>query len=55
MLVGRDRESGCVHYEVLAFSRPDHPLAWLGYPFARALQRRFAHDSKKAMARAVAA
>ena len=54
-VVERDRESGSVHYDVLAFSRPDHPLAWLGYPFARALQRRFAHDSKEAMARAVAA
>ena len=54
-VVERDHESGSVHYDVLAFSRPNHPLAWLGYPFARALQRRFAHDSKEAMARAVAA
>ncbi|HKH76974.1 MAG TPA: DUF1990 domain-containing protein [Rubrobacteraceae bacterium] len=51
-VVERDRESGAVHYDVLAFSRPNHPLAWLGYPFARALQRRFARDSKVAMARA---
>lgn len=42
-----------VHYSVLAFSRPEHPLAWLGYPFARLLQRRFAQDSKRAMIRAV--
>jgi uncharacterized protein (UPF0548 family) len=54
-VVERDRESGSVHYDVLAFSRPNHPLAWLGYPFARALQRRFARDSKEAMARAAAA
>jgi uncharacterized protein (UPF0548 family) len=51
-VVERDRESGSVHYDVLAFSRPNHPLAWLGYPFARVLQRRFACDSKRAMARA---
>lgn len=50
--VERDPESNSVHYDVLAFSRPNHPLAWLGYPFARALQRRFARDSKQAMAQA---
>lgn len=53
-VVERDRESGAVHYDVLAFSRPNHPLAWLGYPFARVLQRRFARDSKRAVAEAVA-
>lgn len=49
-----DRESDSVYYDVLAFSRPNHPLAWLGYPFARALQRRFARDSKRAVIEAVA-
>ncbi len=49
------REDGSVHYDVLAFSRPKHPLAWLGYPFARLLQRRFARDSKRAMVEAVGA
>ena len=44
-----NRKDGSVHYDVLAFSRPKHPLAWLGYPLARALQRRFAQDSKRAM------
>src|SRR5919199_5635029 len=29
------REDDTVHYEVFAFSRPNHPLAWLGYPLAR--------------------
>lgn len=47
------REDNTVHYDVFAFSRPKHPLAWLGYPFARVLQRRFAHDSKKALVEAV--
>ena len=50
-----NREDGSVHYDVFAFSRPKHSLAWLGYPFSRALQRRFARDSKKAMLVAVGA
>ena len=41
-----------VWYEIVAFSRPRHPLARLGRPFARAVQRRFARDSLKAMQRA---
>jgi uncharacterized protein (UPF0548 family) len=45
-------EDDSVHYDVLAFSRPKHPLAWLGYPFVRLLQRRFARDSKREMVRA---
>ena len=52
-LVEHDRESGAVSYDVFAFSRPNHPLAWLGYPFVRLLQRRFARDSKEAMKGAV--
>jgi uncharacterized protein (UPF0548 family) len=43
-----------VWYDILAFSRPQHFLARLGYPFARRLQRRFAKDSVAAMLRAVA-
>ncbi len=43
-----------VWYDILAFSRPQQPWVWLGYPFARLLQRRFARDSKRAMVRAVA-
>ena len=48
-----NRNDGSVHYEVLAMSRPKHPLAWLGYPFARSLQKRFARDSRRIMARMV--
>ena len=44
-----NREDGSVHYDVFAMSRPKHPLAWLGYPFARLLQKRFARDSKRVM------
>ncbi len=47
------REDSSIYYDVLAFSRPKHPLVWLGYPFVRLLQRRFSRDSKKAMVRAM--
>src|SRR5579859_4461776 len=43
-----------VWYDILAFSWPNHLLARLGYPVARMLQRRYARDSQRAMARAVA-
>lgn len=49
----RDRRDNSVYYEVLAFSRPNHPLSHAGYPVARTLQRRFALDSKQAMVAAV--
>lgn len=52
-LVEHDRRSGAVSYDVFAFSRPNSPLARIGCPFARLLQRRFARDSKEAMKRAV--
>src|SRR4051812_19563522 len=42
-----------VWYDILAFSRPNHWLAATGYPVARAFQRRFARDSKRAMVRAI--
>ncbi len=48
-------EDNSVWYDLLAFSRPGHPLARLGAPMARRLQKRFARDSKRAMARAAAA
>jgi uncharacterized protein (UPF0548 family) len=47
------RADHSVWYDILAFSRPQHPLARLAYPLSRAAQRRFARDSKAAMLRAV--
>lgn len=41
-----------VWYDIYAFSRP-RPLARLAYAFTRALQKRFASDSKAAMLRAM--
>ncbi|MEQ8786908.1 MAG: DUF1990 domain-containing protein [Pirellulaceae bacterium] len=52
-LVEWDAADDGVWYDIFAFSRPRHPLARLGYPFARRLQRRFARDSAAAMRRAV--
>jgi len=46
------REDGSVHYDLYAFSRPNHLLARIGYPLSRRLQRRFARDSLQAMVRA---
>jgi uncharacterized protein (UPF0548 family) len=42
-----------VCYEVFAFARPAHPLAKVGSPIVRLVQRRFAADSLRAMAAAV--
>jgi uncharacterized protein (UPF0548 family) len=42
-------EDDSVWYDLLAFSIPQHRLAFLGYPLSRSEQRRFATDSKAAM------
>jgi uncharacterized protein (UPF0548 family) len=52
-LVEWDRESDVVWFDVLAFSRPQHPLARIGYPWTRKMQKRFARDAAAAMKRAV--
>ena len=48
-----DPQDSSVWYDLYAFSRPG-VMARLGYPLARALQKRFARDSMAAMQRAVA-
>lgn len=47
-------EDEAVWYDILAFSRPRHVLARLGYPWIRRVQKRFARDSAAAMRRATA-
>jgi uncharacterized protein (UPF0548 family) len=42
-----------VWYDTLAFSRPNHFLARLGYPFARRTQRRYDRGSAAAMRMAI--
>lgn len=48
-----DEVEGSVWYDLYAFSRPGHLLARAAYPLSRALQRRFAKESKAAMVRAM--
>jgi uncharacterized protein (UPF0548 family) len=52
-LIEWDRGGNSVWYDILAFSRPNHFLAWLGYPFVRYKQERFRRDSAASMLRAV--
>ena len=46
-------EDDSVWYDIYAFSRPKHPLARLGFPITRMLQRRFVRDSLAVMRAAV--
>jgi uncharacterized protein (UPF0548 family) len=52
-LIEWDRHGGGVWYDVLAFSRPRHVLARLGYPCLRLAQRRFGRESAAALRRVV--
>jgi len=52
-LVEWDRAEGSVWYDIVAFSRPRHLLARLGYPWMRRIQKRFGRESAAAMCRAV--
>ena len=54
-LVEWDREDDSVWYDILAFSRPRHFLARLGYPWVRRVQKRFGRESAAATCRAVGA
>ena len=47
-----NQDDDSVWYDILALSKPG-PMATLGYPLVRRLQKRFARDSKEAMKRAV--
>ena len=48
-----NRSENQVWYSILAFSVPNKPLAKLGYPLSRMLQRRFREGSKAAMLQAI--
>lgn len=47
-----NRSEDQVWYSILAFSVPNKPLAKLGYPLSRMLQKRFGEGSKAAMLQA---
>jgi uncharacterized protein (UPF0548 family) len=40
-----NEEDDTVWYDILAFSKPRHPLVRLSFPLARMMQKRFARDS----------
>lgn len=46
--------AGTVWYEILAVSKPRHPLVKLGAPALRLVQRRFARDSVRSLRRFLA-
>jgi uncharacterized protein (UPF0548 family) len=46
------REDNSVWYDILAFSRPGHPLVRIAFPLARMLQKRFIKESLAVMAAA---
>jgi uncharacterized protein (UPF0548 family) len=48
-VVDFDPATEIVSYGIEAVSRPRHPLVWLAYPFARAMQHRFVRDSAARM------
>lgn len=54
-LVEWDRGDDSVWYDILAFSRPRHFLARLGYPWMRRVQKRFGRQSAAAVCRALGA
>jgi uncharacterized protein (UPF0548 family) len=54
-LIEWDRDEGSVWYDILAFSRPRHVLARLGYPWVRRVQKRFGRESGAVMYRMVGA
>ena len=44
-LIEWDRDTDQVYYDILAFSKPNHILARMGYPVVRRSQKRFGRDS----------
>ena len=40
---------GSVWFDILAYSKPNHPLVRLGYPVARRVQKRFARGAEDAL------
>lgn len=44
-------EDDLVHFELLAYSRPRHLLAWIGFPFVRWMQHKFRLEACERMKR----
>ena len=52
-LIEWNQADDTVWYDILAFSRPNHFLAKIGYPMVRMTQKQFGRESSAAMRRAV--
>ena len=52
-IVDFQRDTNEVSYDILAFSKPGHPLVKLGYEYGRYRQKQFSTRSKQAMLRAM--
>lgn len=52
-LIEWDHANDQIWYEITAISRPQHPLAWLAYPYARIQQGKFRERSTAQMLQAV--
>ena len=52
-LIECDRVDDSVWYDILAFSRPNSYLTWLGYPLVRRTQKRFGRESASVMVRLI--
>lgn len=52
-LIEWDRDTDQVYYDILAFSKPNHILARMGYPLVRRSQKRFGRDSAASMYKAI--
>jgi uncharacterized protein (UPF0548 family) len=52
-IVKWNRDDDSVWYDILAFSKPRHPLVRLSFPLARMLQKRFARESLQKMVKEV--
>ena len=52
-LIEWDQTTDRVWFDILAFSRPRHRLARIGYPIARGKQKSFGVEAAAAMRRAV--
>ena len=48
-MIEMDPTDDSVWYDILAFSRPRHPLVRASFPLARKLQKRFAQESMRVM------
>jgi uncharacterized protein (UPF0548 family) len=52
-LIEWNRADDSVWFDILAFSRPKHPIVRLAYPIVRRTQKRFGREAAASMLRSV--